>query len=112
MNPRVAVLPATFLSCWDALSDLLLFSCMSRWSTLVHGRLGLPATEIDLAYLYKTLALTHLYVPQSCYHKSFCLSTSGRMTSTSAILTFALLHYSIHYQIACRNLFIHEFPQS
>ena len=99
-------------SCWDALSDPLLFSCTSRRSALVYGRLGLPATEFDLADLYKTLAFAHLYVPQSCYHKSSCLSTSGRMTSTSAILTFAPLHYSIHYCIARWNLFIHEFLQN
>ena len=87
------MLPTTFLSCWDALSDPLLFSCTSRQSALVYGRLGLPATVINLAYLYKTLAFTHLYVPQSCYHKSFCLSTSGRTTSTPAILTIAPLHF-------------------
>ena len=62
-------------------------------SALVHGRPGLPATEINLAYLYKALAFAHLYVSQSCYHKSSCLSTSGRMISTSAILIFALLHF-------------------
>ena len=86
------VLPATFLFCWDVLSDPLLFSCTSLRSTLVHCRLGLPATEINLAYLYKALAFAHLYVPQSCYHKSFCLSTSGHTTSTPAILT-SLLHF-------------------
>ena len=112
MNSLVAVLPATLLSCWDVLSDLPWFSCTCLQSALVHCRLGLPATKINLAYLYKALAFAHLYVPQSCYHKSFCLSTSGCTTSTSAILTFVLLHYSIHYRIACRNLFIHEFPQS
>ena len=85
MNPLVAVLPATFPSCWDILSIPLLFSCMSLQSTLVHCRLGLPATEIDLAYLYKALAFAHLYVPQSCYHKSSCLSTSGHMTLTPAV---------------------------
>ena len=98
----------TFPSCWNVLSDPLLSSCTSLRSTLVLFRLGLPATEINLAYLYKALAFAHLYVPQSCYHKSHCLSSSGRTTSTSAILTFALLHYSTHHCIACRNLFIHE----
>ena len=93
MNFLVAVLPATLLSCWDVLSDPLCLSCMCLRSTLVHCRLGLPATEIDLAYLYKALAFTHLYVSQSCYHKSFCLSTSGRMTLTPAILTIAPLHF-------------------
>ena len=112
MNFLVAVLPATLLSCWDALFNLLLSSCTSHWSTLVHCRLGLPATEINLAYLYKALAFAHLYVPQSCYHKSSYLSTSGRTTLTSAILTFTPLHYSIHYCIAHRNLFIHKFLQN
>ena len=93
MNFLVAVLPETLLSCWDVFSDPLLFSCTCLRSALVHCRLGLPATEIDLAYLYKALAFAHLYVPQSCYHKSFCLSTSGRMTSTPAILTIAPLHF-------------------
>ena len=91
-HPRVAVLPATFLSCWDVLSDPLIFSCMCLQSTLVYCRLGLPATEINLAYLYKALAFAHLYVPQSCYHKSSCISTSGCMTLTPAILT-SLLHF-------------------
>ena len=92
MNTHVAVLPTTFLSFWDALSDPLLFSCTSHRSALVYGRLGLPATEINLAYLYKTLAFAHLYVPQSCYHKSSCLSTSRCTTLTPAILSFAPLH--------------------
>ena len=61
-------------------------------STLVLFSLGLPATEVDLAYLYKALAFAHLYVPQSCYHKSSCLSTSGCTTLMPAILTFTLLH--------------------
>ena len=60
MNPRIAVLPTTFLSCWDALSDPLLFSCMSCWSTLVYGRLGLPATKIDLAFLAVCTWFSHL----------------------------------------------------
>ena len=106
------MLPVTIPSCWNILSDPLLSSCTSLQSAVVHCRLGLPATRIDLAYLYKALAFAQLYVPQSCYHKSFCLSTSGHTTSVSAILTFALLHYSIHYWITCRKLFIHEFPQS
>ena len=112
MNLLVTVLPVTFPSCWNVLSNLLLFSCTSLRSTLVLLRLGLPATEVNLAYLYKALAFAHLYVPQSCYHKSSCLSMSGRTTSTSAILTFAPSHYSIHYHIARRNLFIHEFLQN
>ena len=93
MNALIAMLPETLLSCLDALSDLLLSSCTSRQSALVHCRLGLPATEINLAYLYKALAFTHLYIPQSCYHKSSCPSTSGHTTLTSAILTFAPLHF-------------------
>ena len=93
MNPLVAVLPKTLLSCLDALSDPLLSSCTFRRSTLVHRRLGLPATKIDLAYLYKVLAFVHLYIPQSCYYKSSCLSTSGCMTSTLVILTIAPLHF-------------------
>ena len=76
-----------------ALSNPLLSSCTSHRSALVHCRLGHPATEIDLAYLYKALAFTHLYVPQSCYHKSSCLSTSRPMTLTPEILTFAPLHF-------------------
>ena len=63
MNPFIAVLPETLLSCWDALSNLLLFSCTFSQSALVHRRLGLPATEIDLAYWYKALAFAHLYIP-------------------------------------------------
>ena len=106
------MLPATLLSCWDILSDPLCLSCTCLRSALVRCRLGLPATEINLAYLYKALAFAHLYVPQSCYHKSSCLSTSGCTTSTSAILTFAPSHYSIHYRIARRNLFIHKFLQN
>ena len=89
---RNTMLPATFLCCWDVLSDPLMFSCTCLQSILVYCRLGSPATEIDLAYLYKALAFAHLYVPQSCYHKSSGLSTSGHMTSTPAILT-SLLHF-------------------
>ena len=92
-NLLVTVLPVTFPSCWNILSDPLLSSCTSLRSTLVLFRLGLPTTEVNLAYLYKALAFAHLYVPQSCYHKSSCLSTSGRMTSTPAILTIAPLHF-------------------
>ena len=57
------MLPETLLSCWDALSNPLLFCCTFRRSALVHRRLGLPATEINLAYLYKALAFAHLYIP-------------------------------------------------
>ena len=63
MNFLVAVLPAALLSFWDVLSNPLLFSCMCLQSALVHCRLGLPATEINLAYLYKALAFAHLYDP-------------------------------------------------
>ena len=87
------MLPVTFPSCWNVLSNLLLSPCTPLWSTLVLCRLGLPATEIDLAYLYKALAFAHLYIPQSCYHKSSCLSTSRHTTSTPAILSFAPLHF-------------------
>ena len=89
-NPLVTMLPVTFppvgtfspirsypLVC---LSDPLLSSCMSLRSALVLVRLGLPAIKVNLAYLYKALAFAHLYVPQSCYHKSSCLSTSRHMT--------------------------------
>ena len=65
---------------------------MCLQSALVLWRLGLSATQIDLVYLYKTLAFTHLYVPQSCYHKSSCLSTSGCTILTSVIPP--QLHYS------------------
>ena len=93
MNLLVTMLPVTFPSCWNVLSDPLLSSCMSLRSALVLFRLGLPATEVNLAYLYKALAFAHLYVPQSCYHKSSCLSTSGHTTSTPAILTITPLHF-------------------
>ena len=53
------------------LSDLLLFSC--TWSALTLWRLGLSDTQTNLAYLYKMLTFAHLYIPQSCYHKSSCL---------------------------------------
>ena len=110
MNPLVAMLPETLLSCLDTLSDLLLSSCTSHWSILVHCRLGLPATKIDLAYLYKALASTHLYIPQSCYHKSSCLSTSGCTTLTSAILSFAPLHFwSIIKLLVETPLFMNSF---
>ena len=97
---------------WDALSDLLLFSCMSCWSALVHGRLGLPATEVNLAYLYKALAFAHLYVPQSCYHKSSCLSTSGCMTLTPAILTIAPLHFRFIIELLVENSLFTSSPKA
>ena len=93
MNLLITMLPVTFPSRWNILSDLLLSSCTSLQSTLVLFRLGLPATEVDLAYLYKALAFAHLYGPQSCYHKSSCLSTSRHTTSTPAILTITPLHF-------------------
>ena len=94
------------------LSDLLLSSCMSLWSALVLFRLGLPATESDLAYLYKALAFAHLYVPQSCYHKSSCLSTSGHTTSTSAILTFAPLHLRSIIELLMENHLFTNSPKA
>ena len=118
-NPLIAMLPETLLSCLDALSDPLLSSCMSHRSALVHCRLGLPATEIDLAYLYKALAFTHLYIPQSCYHKSSCLSTSGHTILTPAILTLSLLRFNplfncslkLHYsQISPKLICLYNYP--
>ena len=105
------------ISLWSPL--LLHFLQLPLWlvcplrSALVLWRLGLSATQINLVYLHKALAFTHLYVPQSCYHKSTCLSTSRCMISTSAILTsLVLLYISIQYQIACWNLAIYKFPQN
>ena len=106
------MLPAALISCWDVLFDPLLFSCMCLQSALVHCRLGLPATEIDLAYLYKALAFAHLYVPQSCYHKSSCLSTSRRTTSTSAILTFIPLHFRSIIKLLVENLLFTNSPKA
>ena len=83
---------------------MTLFPCTSLQSTLVHCRLGLPATKIDLAYLYKALAFTYLYVLQSCYHKSSCLSTSGHTTSTPAILT-SLLHFDPLSNCSSKSLY-------
>ena len=112
MNFLVAVSPATLLSCWDVLSDPLLFSCTCLRSALVCCRLGLPATKIDLAYLYKALAFAHLYVPQSCYHKSSCLSTSRHTTSTSAILTFAPLHFRSVIELLIENRLFTNSPKA
>ena len=106
------MLPATLLSCWDVLPDPLCLSCSCLQSALVCCRLGLPATEIDLAYLYKALAFTHLYVPQSCYHKSSCFSTSGRMTSTSAIFTFIPLHFRSVIELLIENLLFMNSPKA
>ena len=112
MNLLVTVLPVTFPSCWNVLSNPLLSSCTSLRSALVLFRLGLPATKIDLAYLYKALAFTHLYVPQSCYHKSSCLSTSGCTTSTSAILTFAPLHLRSIIELLVENPLFTNSPKA
>ena len=111
-NLLVTVLPVTFPSHWNVLSDPLLSSCMSLRSALVLFRLGLPATEVNLAYLYKALAFAHLYVPQSCYHKSSCLSTSGHMTLTSAILTFAPLHFRSIIELLVENPLFTNSPKA
>ena len=108
----IAVLSETLLSCWDTLSDLLLSSYTFHRSTLVYCRLGLPITEIDLAYLYKALAFAHLYIPQSCYHKSSCLSTSGCMTSTPAILTIAPLHFRSIIELLIENSLFTNSPKA
>ena len=112
MNPFIAVLPETLLSCWDVLSNPLWFFCMCLQSALVRCRLGLPATEIDLAYLYKALAFAHLYVPQSCYHKSSCLSTSGRMTLTPAILTITPLHFQSIIELLVKTSLFTSAPKA
>ena len=112
MNLLVTVLPVTFPSCWNILSDPLLSSCTSLRSALVLCRLGLPATEIDLAYLYKALAFAHLYVPQSCYHKSSCLSTSRRTTSTPASLTFTSLHFQSIIELLIKTSLFMSSPKA